>query len=46
MYNFSNTRATDVTNAVSEISAEDREKFIAGGTNLINLMRENVACPF
>jgi len=42
---FSYTRATDVTNAVSEASRSAAAKFIAGGTNLIDLMKENVARP-
>jgi len=45
MNNFSYARATDVANAVSEISADNAAKFIAGGTNLIDLMKENVARP-
>lgn len=45
MNNFSYARATDVANAVSEISAANRAKLIAGGTNLIDLMKENVVRP-
>jgi xanthine dehydrogenase YagS FAD-binding subunit len=43
--NFSYTRASDVTSAVNEASREATAKFIAGGTNLIDLMKENVARP-
>jgi xanthine dehydrogenase YagS FAD-binding subunit len=43
--NFSYTRATDVTSAVHEIAANHEAAFIAGGTNLIDLMKENVARP-
>lgn len=45
MNSFSYTRATDVGGAVSEIASDNRAKFIAGGTNLIDLMKENVARP-
>jgi len=43
--NFSYTRAADVGSAVHEVSADDRAAFIAGGTNLVDLMKENVARP-
>jgi len=42
---FSYTRAGDVATAVSEIAGDSAAKFIAGGTNLIDLMKENVARP-
>ena len=45
MNNFSYTRAADVASAVREVSADDRGVFIAGGTNLIDLMKENVTRP-
>lgn len=45
MINFSYTRATDVAQAVREIAMGDAAKFIAGGTNLVDLMKENVARP-
>ena len=45
MNNFSYTRAGDVATAVSEIARDSEAKFIAGGTNLIDLMKENVARP-
>jgi xanthine dehydrogenase YagS FAD-binding subunit len=43
--NFSYTRAGDVVTAVSEIARDNEAKVIAGGTNLIDLMKENVARP-
>src|SRR5437762_1957008 len=42
---FSYTRAGDVEAAVREVAADDGAKFIAGGTNLIDLMKENVERP-
>ena len=45
MNNFSYTRAGDVATAVNEIAKDNEAKFIAGGTNLIDLMKENVARP-
>jgi xanthine dehydrogenase YagS FAD-binding subunit len=42
---FSYTRATDVTSAVHEAAVNPAASFIAGGTNLIDLMKENVARP-
>jgi len=42
---FSYTRATDVASAVHEIATDRAAVFIAGGTNLIDLMKENVARP-
>ena len=45
MNNFSYTRAADVGSAVHEVSADDTAAFIAGGTNLVDLMKENVARP-
>ena len=44
MKSFSYTRANDVAAGVSEI-AMDEAAFIAGGTNLLDLMKENVARP-
>jgi xanthine dehydrogenase YagS FAD-binding subunit len=41
---FSYTRAADVASAVREVAA-DGAAFIAGGTNLIDLMKENVSKP-
>src|SRR6185436_17968302 len=40
---FSYTRANDVADAIGEVSGNGAAKFIAGGTNLIDLMKENVA---
>jgi xanthine dehydrogenase YagS FAD-binding subunit len=45
MNNFAYSRVADVADAVREISRDPSAKFIAGGTNLIDLMKENVARP-
>ncbi|HVY59333.1 MAG TPA: xanthine dehydrogenase family protein subunit M [Xanthobacteraceae bacterium] len=45
MNNFEYARASDVGDAVRRIAADPAAKFIAGGTNLIDLMKENVARP-
>jgi xanthine dehydrogenase YagS FAD-binding subunit len=45
MINFQYARATDVADAVRQISADPTAKFIAGGTNLIDLMKEDVERP-
>jgi xanthine dehydrogenase YagS FAD-binding subunit len=45
MIDFGYTRASDVAGAVRQIAADPGAKFIAGGTNLIDLMKENVARP-
>ena len=45
MNNFEYARASDVADAVRMIAADPAAKFIAGGTNLIDLMKENVARP-
>jgi CO/xanthine dehydrogenase FAD-binding subunit len=45
MNRFSYARAVDVAGAISEVSRDAAAKFIAGGTNLIDLMKENVARP-
>jgi xanthine dehydrogenase YagS FAD-binding subunit len=45
MNSFEYTRANDVADAVRQIAADPAAKFIAGGTNLIDLMKENVARP-
>ena len=42
MNNFGYTRASDVADAVRQLAADPAAKFIAGGTNLIDLMKENV----
>jgi xanthine dehydrogenase YagS FAD-binding subunit len=45
MINFGYARATDVSDAVRLIAADPAAKFIAGGTNLIDLMKEDVERP-
>jgi xanthine dehydrogenase YagS FAD-binding subunit len=45
MINFQYSRAADVTDAVRQIAAEPGAKFIAGGTNLIDLMKKEVERP-
>jgi xanthine dehydrogenase YagS FAD-binding subunit len=45
MINFQYARASDVADAVRLIAADPRAKFIAGGTNLIDLMKEDVERP-
>jgi xanthine dehydrogenase YagS FAD-binding subunit len=45
MINFQYARAADVADAVRQIAADPAAKFIAGGTNLIDLMKEDVERP-
>jgi len=45
MINFQYTRASDVADAVRQVAADPTAKFIAGGTNLIDLMKEDVERP-
>src|SRR5436853_6844510 len=45
MINFQYARATDVADAVRRIAAGNGAKFIAGGTNLLDLMKEDVERP-
>ena len=45
MINFQYARADDVADAVRQIAADPAAKFIAGGTNLIDLMKEDVERP-
>src|SRR6201997_591740 len=45
MINFQYSRANDVADAVRQIAADPDAKFIAGGTNLIDLMKEDVERP-
>ena len=45
MNNFSYSLAADVAGALRMITAEPTAKFIAGGTNLVDLMKENVERP-
>jgi xanthine dehydrogenase YagS FAD-binding subunit len=45
MINFHYARANDVADAVRQMVADPTAKFIAGGTNLIDLMKGNVESP-
>jgi xanthine dehydrogenase YagS FAD-binding subunit len=45
MNNFQYSRATDVADAIRLLAADPSAKLIAGGTNLIDLMKENVERP-
>jgi xanthine dehydrogenase YagS FAD-binding subunit len=45
MINFQYARANDVADAVRQIAADPTAKFIAGGTNLIDLMKDHVERP-
>jgi xanthine dehydrogenase YagS FAD-binding subunit len=45
MINFQYSRAGDVADAVRQIAADPTAKFIAGGTNLVDLMKEDVERP-
>jgi xanthine dehydrogenase YagS FAD-binding subunit len=45
MINFQYARAHDVADAVRRMAADPAAKFIAGGTNLIDLMKEDVERP-
>lgn len=45
MNNFSYARAESVENAISEIGKAETAKFIAGGTNLIDLLKYNIEKP-
>jgi xanthine dehydrogenase YagS FAD-binding subunit len=42
---FFYTRVSDVSSAVKTVTEDRESAFIAGGTNLIDLMKENVARP-
>ena len=42
---FSYVRASDVAEATREVAAAPTTRFIAGGTNLLDLMKENVERP-
>ena len=42
---FSYSRAADVAQALTAVNAQPEAKFIAGGTNLLDLMKEGVAQP-
>ena len=45
MIGFQYTRAHDVADAVRQIAADPAAKFVAGGTNLIDLMKQDVERP-
>ncbi|HEY8161163.1 MAG TPA: xanthine dehydrogenase family protein subunit M [Methylocystis sp.] len=45
MINFQYARATDVVDAVRQIAGHANAKFVAGGTNLIDLMKMDVERP-
>jgi xanthine dehydrogenase YagS FAD-binding subunit len=45
MINFEYTKATSVADAVRQVAADPNAKFIAGGTNLIDLMKYDVSHP-
>ncbi|MEX8546107.1 MAG: xanthine dehydrogenase family protein subunit M [Mucilaginibacter sp.] len=45
MNSFSYQRAVDVEGAVQDISTKNKAKFIAGGTNILDLMKVNVERP-
>jgi xanthine dehydrogenase YagS FAD-binding subunit len=45
MNNFGYSRASDVADAVRQIAADPGAKLIAGGTNLVDLIKEHVAHP-
>ena len=45
MINFQYARATDVADAVRLIAADPHAKFIAGGTNLVDLMKDDIERP-
>jgi xanthine dehydrogenase YagS FAD-binding subunit len=45
MNRFSYARPGDMTTAIREVGSEPSAKFIAGGTNLIDLMKYNVERP-
>src|SRR6185369_12983199 len=45
MNNFQYARATDIADAIRLLAADPGAKLIAGGTNLIDLMKENVERP-
>ncbi|MEJ7710365.1 MAG: FAD binding domain-containing protein [Pyrinomonadaceae bacterium] len=45
MKNFSFSRAESVATAIGFVSQNERAKFLGGGTNLVDLMRENIEQP-
>jgi xanthine dehydrogenase YagS FAD-binding subunit len=45
MINFEYARASDVADAIRQVKADSSAKFIAGGTNLVDLMKYDVERP-
>src|ERR1700722_10971901 len=45
MKNFAYSRADTVAGAISLLSQQANSKFLGGGTNLVDLMRENIEQP-
>jgi xanthine dehydrogenase YagS FAD-binding subunit len=45
MNNFTYTQASSIHDAINEIAGHPESRFIAGGTNLVDLMKENVMRP-
>ena len=45
MKNFQIIKALSSSSAVSNIRKEKKAMFIAGGTNLVDLMKKNVVAP-
>src|SRR5882757_8371980 len=45
MIPFQYARANDVADAVRQIAADPKARFIAGGTNLLDLMKDDVETP-
>ncbi len=45
MKNFTYTKAENVQHAIHLLSQNGRAKFLGGGTNLVDLMRENIEHP-
>lgn len=45
MNNFSYTKVTDTAEAINELVTHKNAKFVAGGTNLFDLMKEHVEVP-
>jgi len=45
MINFQYSKATGIADAVRQIAADPDAKFIAGGTNLLDLMKDHVERP-
>ena len=45
MNNFGYARATDIADAVRQVAADPEAKFVAGGTNIIDLIKDHVTLP-